>query len=210
MQATTPFGHRLENELANEYRRMDSEWFFRWHALNYGTGQLVDVDRFDGGRIRIGGVEFWGSTELVYWDAVARYIHNKINEVFERTEQEMRTVGSQRAAELAEDTARALAPFFQRILAHAVDTDRRLKGRGFPDKTYASPHRTKLSFVAEIEQRKKSLIEFYSVPESKRPNAREPWFEKFFERHKGKFQLIGAIAGACTILGLLGRAFGLF
>lgn len=189
---------------------MDSEWFFRWHALNYGTGQLVDVDRFDGGRIRIGGVEFWGSTELVYWDAIARYVHNKINEIFERTEQEIRTVGSQHAAILAEDTASVLFPFFQRILAHAVDTDRRLKGRGFLDKAYTSPHQIKVSFAAEIEQRKKSIVEFYPAPNTNAPNFREPWFEKFFERHKGKFQLFGVFAAGCTIVGVLGRAFGLF
>lgn len=139
---------------------MDSDWFFRWHALNYE--KEVDVDRFDGQRIHTGGLRFEAGTtiELVYWEAVARYVSNKINDVFERTENEIR-ISPNRSFDLAEDAANVLRPFFQRILNHAIDTDRRLKGRGYPDKKYTAPNSSKVSFVAEIERRKNSLCEFY-------------------------------------------------
>lgn len=204
----TLFGHRLLTELGNEFRQMDSEWFFRWHALSYG--EKVDVDRFDGQRIRVGGLRFEAGTsiELVYWEAVARYVSNKINDVFERAEQEIRVSPPSSAADLAEDAANALRPFFGRILNHAVDTDRRLKGRGYPDQNYTAPNSSKVSFVAEIERRKNSLTEFYKPPVA--PTSRSERFEKFIEKNKGKLQLFGAFAAICTIAGVVGRAFGLF
>ena len=120
----TPFGHKLSNSLENERLRMANEWFFPWHGLGYGG--RVDVDDFNGRRIRIGGVKFSGSTELVYWSTLRRYLANKINTTFEAAEAEIRATSGANAPAIVEDTSRLLIPFCQRILGEAIETDRAL------------------------------------------------------------------------------------
>src|SRR5439155_1513350 len=132
-----------------EYSRMDSQWFFRWHNLNIAN-RIVDVDDFKGGRIQTGGVLFDGSAELIYWETISRYFLNKINDVFERAEHEIRVTSCIHATPIAEETAQLLRSYCQRIFRHAIDTARRVKGRGFPNEQYASAHCGRVSFAAEI------------------------------------------------------------
>jgi len=200
----TPFGHRLSTGLENERLRMANEWFFPWHSLGYGG--RVDVDDFNGRRIRIGGVKFSGSTELVYWSAVRRYVANKINDTFQSAEAEIRATSLSNTPAIAEDVSRLLIPFCQRILGEAIETDRRLKGAGFPDPRYQSPHAARISFLGDIETRKHSLVAFYRGEQ----NPRQPLglrVEKFVERNKGKLQIVGSIV---ALLGLMIAAIKFF
>lgn len=191
----TPFGHRIETELENEANRMANEWFFIWHRLNYD--EVVDVDDFCGRRIRIGGVTFWGSPELVYWEALRRYVLNKIDTLFGRAENEIRSTSATHASAIASDCARVLNVFCGRILAQAIETDRRLKGNGSPERGYTSPYADRISYAHQIEQRKLSLTSFYTA------NSVQTTFgsrvEKFVERNKGKLQVLGSIV---AMLGL--------
>jgi hypothetical protein len=108
----TPFGHKLANSLENERLRMANEWFFPWHSLGYGG--TVDVDDFNGRRIRIGGVKFSGSTELVYWSTLRRYVANKINDTFASAEAEIRATSASNARAIVEDASHLLLSFCQR------------------------------------------------------------------------------------------------
>jgi hypothetical protein len=186
----TPFGHGLSTSLENERLRMVNEWFFPWHSLGYGG--RVEVDDFNGRRIRIGGVKFSGSAELVYWSAVQRYIANKVNDTFESAVAEIRATSPSNAQSIVEDTSRLLTPFCQRIVGEAIETDRRLKGAGFPDPTYRSPHAARISFIGDIEARKNSIVAFYY----REPSADQSLglrVEKFVEKNKGKLLIIGSI-----------------
>lgn len=93
----------MQTELANEFSRMDSEWFFPWHGLN--SGREINLDRFDGRRIRLGGGPYGGSDESVYWTAIGRYLNNKINEIFELADKEIRNSGQSKVQAIVEDTA---------------------------------------------------------------------------------------------------------
>jgi len=200
----TPFGHKLSNSLENERLRMANEWFFPWHRLSYG--ERVDVDDFNGRRIRIGGVKFPGSTELVYWSTLRRYLANKINDTFASAETEIRATSASNASAIAEDTSRLLTPFCQRILGEAIETDRRLKGVGFPDPGYKSVYATQVSFSGDIEARKHSILAFYSQEHSEKKSLGLR-VEKFVERNKGKLQITAAVVG---ILSLTFAAFRFF
>jgi hypothetical protein len=183
---------------------MANEWFFPWHSLGYGG--RVDVDDFNGRRIRIGGIKFSGSTELVYWSTLRRYLANKINTTFEAAESEIRATSGANAPAIVEDTSRLLIPFCQRILGEAIETDRRLKGAGFPDSAYRSTHAARISFLGDIEARKLSIVSFYC----REQNPKQSWgmrIEKFVERNKGKLQILAAIVG---FLGLIIAALKLF
>jgi hypothetical protein len=192
----TPFGHRLSNSLENERLRMTNEWFFPWHSLGYGG--RVDVDDFNGRRIRIGGVEFSGSAELVYWSTVKRYLANKINDTFAAAEAEIRATSATNAQAIVEDASRLLTPFCQRIVGEAIETDRRLKGKGFPDPRYQSHHAARISFLGDVDARKRSILAFY-CRENESKSSLGARVEKFVERNKGKLQITAAIVG---ILGL--------
>jgi hypothetical protein len=200
----TPFGHRLSTRLENERLRMSNEWFFFWHSL--GHGGAVDVDDFNGRRIRIGGVRFSGSTEVVYWSTVRRYIANQINDTFEVAENEIRATSTSNARAIVDDASGLLIAFCQRILGEAIETDRRLKGNGFPDPSYQSPHAARVLFRGDVEVRKNSMIAFYhhNKPPKQSLGAR---IEKFVEKNKGKLQITGSIV---AILGLAIAASKLF
>ena len=77
----TPFELRLRHDLDVDFRRMDHDWFFRWHSLNIQNA-LVDVDAFDGSRISVGGIFFEGQIQQAYWRAVERFLRQKVHETF--------------------------------------------------------------------------------------------------------------------------------
>jgi hypothetical protein len=158
---TTPFGYRLATELDNEFLRMANEWFFPWHGLN--SGRPVNVDGFDGRRISYEGIGFTGSPEIVFWKTLRRYVGNKLDSIFNAAEAEIRLVGHDRAAAIAEDTAHELRFYFARLLKHAIEVDRALKGKGFPDPNYTSPLSQGIGYSAAIEHRRDALTRFYMV-----------------------------------------------
>lgn len=183
---------------------MSNEWFFPWHSLGYGG--TVDVDDFNGRRIRIGGVRFSGSTEIVCWSTVRRYIANQINDTFEATENEIRATSTSNARAIIEDASGLLIAFCQRILGEAIETDRRLKGNGFPNPSYQSPHAAQVLFRGDVETRKSSMIAFYYQEQTSKQSLGVR-IEKFVEKNKGKLQVTGSIV---AILGLAIAARRLF
>lgn len=199
----TPFGYKLQTELSNEFSRMDSEWFFPWHGLN--SGRDINVDNFDGRRIRLGGIRFEGC-EPVYWAAVKRYLSNKISEAFDLADKEIRVSGQANAPRIAEDAASAMEEYCGRIRRQAIDTDRRLLGRGYPDPKYSSPHADRMEFASEIARRKAALVSFYVPEEAPEPSRPPPppltlskRFERAYDGNKGKWATVALIIGAIGV-----------
>jgi hypothetical protein len=201
----TPFGLRLHTELDNEFARMASEWFFPWHGLNSGRG--VSVDNFNGQRIQLSGILFDGC-EPVYWAAIKRHLSNKISEVFDLAEKEIRLSPGSKIIAVAEDAANVIEVYCARIRSHAIETERALKGRGFPDRSYSSAIGERLDLRGEILGRKRALVEFYGQSEPRAVKDRK--FEKFIEANKGKLQLLGGIGALMTILATCLRLLGVF
>lgn len=202
----TPFGYRLQTDLANEFSRMDSEWFFQWHGLN--SGRDVDVDNFAGRRIRIGGVLF-EDCESAYWTAIKRYMTNKINDVFYLAEEEIRTLEASKVPAIAEDAANIIEEYCGRIRRHAVDTERAVRGRGYPDLNFTFPYAERMEYSGEIARRKAALAAFYVPEEVPKPSLlpappRLPLskrFERFYDGNKGKW------ATAALVLTAIGATF---
>jgi hypothetical protein len=188
----TPFGLRLHTELDNEFARMASEWFFPWHGLNSGRG--VSVDNFNGQRIQLSGILFDGC-EPVYWAAIKRHL-------------EIRLSPGSKIIAVAEDAANVIEVYCARIRSHAIETERALKGRGFPDRSYSSAIGERLDLSGEILGRKRALVEFYGQSEPRAVKDRK--FEKFIEANKGKLQLLGGIGALMTILATCLRLLGVF
>jgi hypothetical protein len=83
----TPFEITLENELNVEWQRFANDWFFKWHGMTH-EGGVTDVDDFRGGRIHHGGIKFGYQQQQIFWQAVDRYLRQKINEIYSRWDEE--------------------------------------------------------------------------------------------------------------------------
>jgi hypothetical protein len=203
-RVVTPFGYKLQTELSNEFSRMDSEWFFPWHGLN--SGREINLDRFDGRRIRLGGGTYGGSDEGVFWSAIGRYLSNKINEVFDLADKEIRHASQSKVRAIVEDAASVVEEYCWRIRRHAIDTDRRLRGRGNPNPDYSSPHADKMEFTSEIARRKAALVSFHVPEEALEPTRSLPppltlskRFERVYDANKGKWATVALIVGAIGV-----------
>lgn len=128
----TPFELNLQNKLAVEQQRFVNKWLFPWHNINIPS-RVVDVEDFRGGRIAIGGVVFEGQVQEVYWRAISRYLTSEVHETFQKWNEETRPYPDDKRLTSLEGTQRLLMQFVGGIIARAKDTDRRLRGRGFPD-----------------------------------------------------------------------------
>jgi len=42
-----------------------------------GKDRPVEIDTFDGRKARFSGVAFFGTTGLIYWEAIQRYLRKK-------------------------------------------------------------------------------------------------------------------------------------
>jgi hypothetical protein len=160
MKRMNSFGRQLAAELEQEFSRLANGWFLQWHGL--ARGEPINLDDFRGGRIRLEGMRFDASAELVYWSAAARYAHGKIEETFGQVEKEIRaSAGTGTSIDtIAEDAAIQLRSFLERLHRHAVFTQYRLQARGYPDERYLDA-RKDAAIAAKIQRRKIALIERY-------------------------------------------------
>jgi hypothetical protein len=127
----TPFELSLGHELEIEQQHFDNEWLFKWHCLNM-EGKTVDVPRFDGGRITIGGVLFQGQAQSIYWQAIGRYLNGKVHETFQKWEHETRSYPTALRASSLDGTERLTTQFVARVAQRSLETFRAVAGRGSP------------------------------------------------------------------------------
>jgi hypothetical protein len=125
----TPFELSLQNELGVEQQRFGNEWLFKWYSLNM-EGRMVDVPSFDGGRISIGGFLFEGQAQSIYWQAIGRYLHGKVHEIFQRWDQQTISYPAALRRSSLDGTERLLGHFVAGVMERANETDQALRRRG--------------------------------------------------------------------------------
>jgi hypothetical protein len=126
----TPFELSLGHDLDIERRRFDNEWLFKWHQINM-EDRIVDVPSFDGGRIARNG-RFEGQAQSLFWQALGRYLNGKVHETFQKWDQDTRLYPAGLRSSSLEGTERLLRQFVAGIAHRALETDRAIRGRGFP------------------------------------------------------------------------------
>jgi hypothetical protein len=127
----TPFELALRHELEGEFVRMASQWFFRWFNIN-NEGMIVDVEDFYGGRFHTGGIVFQGQIQSLYWRSVEKYLLDVVHQRFRLWYEAAQLYPHHVQQSSLQRTAGQLQTFCARICTHAVDIDRRLRGRGNP------------------------------------------------------------------------------
>lgn len=157
----TPISSRLSLKLDTELRRMHNEWFFKWHFI--GGQETVEIDGFDGRNIRYGGIKYGGSSELVFWETISRYLRQEVEEVLELLEKEMQGYPISVRAKTLDQAGPLIVEFAKGIRAAAVEKDQVLRGNGFEK---PSPRdRGKWQSVLEpvILRRIQALKEIYCI-----------------------------------------------
>lgn len=159
MSGLTPIASRLSITLDDEVRRMQNEWFFKWHFI--GKDGPVDIDSFDGRKIHYGGIKFSGTAQDVYWQTIQRYLRKKISSIFHALEEELPNYPVEVRERAISEAQALVASFASRIRRITVEKDRILRGDGinFP------PERDRGSWEGagqrEIEALAANLREIY-------------------------------------------------
>ncbi len=92
----------------------------------------MDVEDFKGGRITFGGITFGDQQQQIFWNAVGRYLTSQTHEVMQRWDVETRAYPTLQRYSSLDRSAGLLQSFVGRVSGDALDTDRKLRGRGVP------------------------------------------------------------------------------
>jgi hypothetical protein len=206
----TPFELSLENELNVEWQRFANDWLFKWHGMTY-EGGVTDVDDFRGGRIHYAGIKFGYQQQQIFWQAIDRYLTQKVHETFRRWNVETEAYPGQIRLTSLDGVERCLRRFTSKILGHAVDTDRRLRGEGYPESapqynSSGSSSRAEVE-IARLSHAHRALLEEQERNERAPsvPLSRRQQLETFLSRNKGILALIGILVA--VVFGVLKFVF---
>jgi hypothetical protein len=203
----TPVELSIDAELNVDVQSFNNDWLFKWHGMTYEGGK-TDVEDFRGGRIHFAGVRFGNQQQAIYWQAIDRYLRQKIHAVFKQWDADTKSYPMATRRSSIDGVERSLGRFVASILQHALETDKRLRGSGHPQSVMphiptpgqgggagaevarlAAAHRALVDQAIE-EQRPKTVA----------PISRKQKIEDFFSNHRG---IMGAIALVVAIIGLV-------
>ncbi len=197
----TPFELSLENDLHVEWQRFANDWLFRWHGMTY-EGGVTDVDDFRDGRIHYSGIAFGYQQQQIFWQAIDRYLLQKVHEIFKRWDAETATYPAPIRLASIDGIDRHLRQFVHRIIQHALDTDRRLRGMGYPENVRHFDSSGNMSRaeaeIARLGQAHRALLEA-KLKKEEPPQVRFlSWkrLEDFYANNKGLIWLGGIAATA--------------
>jgi class 3 adenylate cyclase len=140
----TPFELNLRHALDIERQRFGNKWLFPWHNINIANHR-VEVEDFQGGKFAVGGIVFQGQIRDLYWQAISRYLIGEAHETFRKWAEETKAYPGQVRRLSLNGTNTLVKGFVAGIIKRAVDTDRALRGRGFPEKVAVYDPRRELS-----------------------------------------------------------------
>lgn len=162
MSKLSPISSRLSIKLDEEYRRMQNEWFFKWHFI--GQGRTVEIDSFDGRTLKYGGIKYSGTVEHVYSATIQRYLRKKIGEIFDQVENELTAYSVGVRLQTLKELRSVIGNFAGNIRNEASEKDRVLRGNGVDFPKRRSLGEWVGSTGEDIESRISSLIDIYCDP----------------------------------------------
>jgi hypothetical protein len=201
----TPVELSIDAELIVEEQRFHNAWLFKWYGMTYEGGK-TDVEDFRGGRIHFAGIKFGDQQQSIYWHAIDRYLRQKMHAVFKQWDTETQGYPLATRRKSIDGVERALGRFVARVLSDAVETDRRLRGKGHPQNVapyVPSPGRGSVGGeVAYLAAAHRALVDQAIAANEPKPVtalSRKQRVEEFLSSHKGIMAAIGLLIG---IIGL--------
>ena len=144
----TPFEVSLEREAEVEQLRFANEWLFPLHNLR----DSINVDRFDGGRIRLGGIRFGYQQQSIFWQAIGQYLVGQVHSIFRKWDEETKDYSLEHRRASLEGTYRIVKVLTAGVIRKGIKTDQALRGGGYAKSD--TPHQ-----VAPVQSRVLSEIE---------------------------------------------------
>ncbi len=148
---------------------MQNEWFFKWHFI--GSDGPIEIDAFDGRTLRYSFVEFGGTTQLVYWETIERYMRQKLAAIFDGLEEELLRypIGVRKVSIV--QVVPVIRSFADAIRRETVEKDRILRGNGMEFPKPYDRGKWVGARAGEIERRAAMLDEIYGMPVAEEANA---------------------------------------
>lgn len=195
---TTPlyptFRKRIHDAFENLIRRQVTPWSF------LTSGRPFRIQYFDGKQIAYEGVGFEGSPRDVFW---SRYIEPFLEDIAIREIEAAVSQAKERgidARQLLPEVQTLLSAGFRRVYARMTDVDRRLRGRGFPDKVAIRPVEREIAVMDEfLGERIKAELAMWQ------PKAIT---EYWFERNKFWVWIVGITVSVVALVISLWAKFG--
>lgn len=155
------FKKRIDDAAESLISRQVTPWSF----LKSGTP--FRIKKFDGGEITYQEVEFDGSPRLVFW---ARYIEPFLEELSISEIAAAICMAEKRhvdAKKLLTEVQGLLSAAFRRVYARMAEIDRRLRGKGFPNKAASISTESKVQAMdAFLDERIRAEVAMWR-PESR-------------------------------------------
>jgi hypothetical protein len=200
IEMMTPVELSIDAELIVEARHFANDWLFKWHGMTYDGGK-TDVEDFRGGRIHFAGVKFGHQQQAIFWQAIDRYLRQKTYAIFRQWEAETQSYPLVTRRSSIDGVERALGRFVAQILSRALDTDKRLRGSGYPESvTPYVPTPGKGGGVggevARLAEAHRSLIDQAmagQTPKLVTPVSYWKWIESFYSNNKGLIWFVGIL-----------------
>jgi hypothetical protein len=200
----TPFELSLQNELETETRRFHSQWIFPWYQI---TDRGFDVESFDGGRIRLGGIAFGHQQQQIFWEAIGRYCAQKVIDIFKNWASETANYPPDIRRKSLKGAQVLTNQFIAGVFNHALRTDRALRGKGNPRSVPmhdVEGRRQKLK--DHIEQVASSYLFLFKTEPDERPKkSLRSRIEELYSANQGAIQIVVAVV---AVLGFLFLVFG--
>lgn len=193
--AVTPFVTRLYVDVPKDSDLVDRKNITHW-LMAFSAGKSVNLDDFRGSTIRLGGVEFSGSAELIY----DQYISDLIQEFEERWIRIVEDALDQQLDDKLDEVARqsaGLIEAYSRKLVHRAEAIKGTLGKR------SGATRLRLRHFRQIAIEKRLLARAEEVRRSRNllMGTTRPWYQFW---HHGKGPVAAVITLATLILGLLG------
>lgn len=196
----TPFELTLRNELDLERQRFVNKWLFPWHNINI-PNRVVEVEDFRGGKFSVGGVLFEGQIQELYWMAIGRYLVQEVHGTIDRWGEQTKSYPAQTRLSSLDGTAILLRQFAATIIKSSVDTDRRLRGKGFPKNVWpydaSREHSHANAEIVRLVEAHKSIIEARTAKSA----TPVQWVEAFGSKHQYTVAILALLA--TIVLGVL-------
>lgn len=189
----------FQKRLKDEFRKLINDQVTPWVFITTSAG--LKLKKFDGKQINYSGgiVEFSGAPEQVFWGG---YIEQFLEHIsFSAIEDAIDGCKTQKTElqPVLEDVQELLRFGFINVYAKMADVDRRLRGKGYPDKVRLRNTDAYIKGMeAFVSRRIESELRLWKST---------PWItriEHFYESNKGLVWVIGAV------ISLLGIVVGVF
>jgi len=183
----------VQKRLKDEFQKLISDQVTPWVFMTTSAG--LKLKKFDGKQINYGGIEFSGKPEQVFWGGyIEPFLEHISFSVIEEAVEKCKTHKT-KLQPVLNDIQELLTLGFSNVYAQMADVDRRLRGKGYPEKV---PFKNIDAYVKRMEafvsRRIESELKLWKFT---------PWFtriEHFYESNKGLVWVVGSTISILVIV----------